>query len=454
MEYLSQLVASILYATPVIIAIIAGIAIPWMLIIIASRACFGAVLVGLTFLIQTALVTSPSITLGINISLNDLIFLFLALAVVVRLLFIKSPRHSPTFFLWIALAVTLMLSLGIGLMQYGSKAGVEVRDNFYFVTAGLYFASFAYTGENLVRLWRAAQWCAWALVGVVVYRWLGLKFGFVSLQLVELVGASSEFRVIGSGPTFFIAAVGVAYYTRWLREARSLLLLGSVIMLGLALILQHRSVWVAAIGALVVVGWHSSTAIKNRAFSISFTVLAAGIVIGSYLVLSPSSRLIETIIQSAAAVGESRGTHTDRIDGWIVLLSDYANYQPYELLFGKPYGSGYERYVLGKVLDFSPHNFFIQLLLRVGAIGLLLFIIIHSYLHLQTKRRLQRSDIENANFISITAVLIASFLYYIPYQGFYMQGAFYGVLIGYFRPLALLDRSNGERIICKNGIAV
>lgn len=444
MDYLSQLVAYALYSAPLIFAVIAGIAAFWVQIVISMRATAGAAFMGFAFLIQTALVTSPSLTLGINISLNDLIFSSLALAAAGRFTFMKLPRNNPVFFVWIAFGVTLFLSLGIGLIQYGSKAGVEVRDNFYFLVAGLYFASFTYTEESLLRLWRTAQWCAWGLVGVVAYRWVGLKFGFVSLQLVELVGASSEFRVVGSSPTFFLAAVGVAYFTRWLRDARSTSLLGSVIMLGLALVLQHRSVWVAAIGALGVVGWHSRTAIKEKALTIILLVLVAGTIVGSYLALSPSSRLIETITQSAAAVGESRGTHTDRIEGWKVLLSDYSKYQPDEWFIGKPYGTGYERYVMGKLLEFSPHNFFVQLLLRVGLIGLLLFVTMHVYLHIQTNRKLQRPDAESINFAIILAVLVASVLYYIPYQGFYIQGAFYGVLIGYFRPTDLMHKSSPQ----------
>lgn len=454
MDYLSQLIAYAFYSVPLMLAVIAGISVFWAQIVVAVRATAGAAFMGLAFLIQTAWVTSPSVTLGINLSLNDLIFVLLGVATVVRLVFMKSPRNSPAFFVWIAFAVTLFLSMSIGLMQYGSKAGVEVRDNFYFLVAGLYFASFTYTDESLLRLWRTAQWCAWGLVGVVVYRWLGLKFGFVSMQLVELVGASSEFRVVGSGPTFFLAAVGVAYFTRWLSDARSSSLLGSVIMLGLALVLQHRSVWVAAIGALVVVGWHSRTAIRKKAFTIILIVLVVGTVIGSYLALSPSSRLIETITHSAAAIGESRGTHTDRIEGWKALLSDYTRYQPYEWLIGKPYGTGYERYVLGKVQDFSPHNFFVQLLLRVGAIGLLLFVITHAYLHIQSHRKLQRSDTDNTNSAIIFAVLLANILYYIPYQGFYMQGAFYGVLIGYFRPLPLVFNSTREGVRSQNRIDI
>lgn len=405
----------------------------WVAISTATRVTTGALIVVLAFLVETSLVIAPWLNLGIRVNSNDLILALLGVAVIGRVMFMAAGGQQKRWFIvWVAFLGVLLLSLLIGLFQYGSKAGVEVRDNFYFLMAGLYFASFTYTEADLKRLWRITQWCAWLVVAIVAYRWVGLKYGFVSERLVEYVGASSEFRVVGSSPTFFLASVGVAYFAFWFRDGRSRALFGALVMLGLAIVLQHRSVWVAGIGALAVIAWHLRAAIRARAFSLGVIFVLAGAVLTAYLAYSPSSRLIETLTKSVVAVSEARGTHTERIEGWKVLLGDYAGYKPREWLLGKPYGAGYERYVAGRLVEFSPHNFFIQLLLRVGAIGVGLFLLVHFSLHVRVRRCLKQASADTTAWAICLAILVANILYYIPYQGFYLQGAFYGVLIGYF----------------------
>lgn len=450
MEWLFLTLRYVFTAIPFVFAIFFALLGFWMVVATASRVAVGAWTIGLAFLVETAFVTAPFIPMGIKLSTNDLAFALLAAGLIMRVLFFEFPRRPAIYGVWLAIGAVFFMSFGPGLISFGTAAGVEARPNFYFWMAGLYFASFSYSPETIKKLWRVTQWCAWLVVAVVVYRWVGLKAGFVSERLVEWAGASSEFRVVGSNPTFFVAALGVAYFALWLRDSRRLILLAALTMLGLALVLQHRSVWVATFGALMLVAWHQRVIISSKAFPIIGMGLVAAGVMATMIALNPSNRLTETIAQSAISVTESHGTHTDRMESWKVLLTDYVGYSPKEWFLGKPYGSGYERYSGGRLKGYSPHNFYIQLLLRIGAVGLLLFLWAHFALRNRV-RVLASSSVDTTASTVLLALLLANLLYYIPYQGFYLQGAFYGVLIGY---LATRVPATTERAIAQRGLQV
>lgn len=430
MEWLFMALRYAIISLPFIFAVVFALVGFWMLVATASRVTAGAWVVGVAFLIETAFVSAPYIPMGIKVSSDDLAFALLASALFMRVLFTGFPQSKEVYGRWLALGAVFFFSLGVGLVQFGTSAGVEARPDFYFWMAGLYFASFSYPPDVLKKLWRIVQWCAWLVAVIVIYRWMGLKFGFVSERLVEFAGASSEFRVVGSHPAFFVSVVGAAYFALWLRNSRRVALFAALFMLGLVVVLQHRSVWVASLGALVVVAWHERAAISAKAFSIiGMGVVMLGLM-ATFIALDPSSRLTETLAKSAVSVTESRGTHIDRLVGWKELLSDFARAEPKNWLMGMPYGSGYERYVLGRLQDFSPHNFYVQLLLRLGAAGLLLFLWVHFSLRRRVLAAMSTDLMTPGLHAVFLAILAASLLFYIPYGGFYLQGALYGVLIG------------------------
>lgn len=421
-----------LISIPFVFAVLFALVGVWVLIATASRVTAGACVVGAAFLIETAFVVAPAIPIGIQVSSDDLAFALLAFALLGRVLFVGFPQRGGLYGVWLAFGVVFFISLGTGLTQFGTKAGVEARPDFYFWMAGLYFASFSYPPDVLKKLWRITQWCAWLVTVIVIYRWVGLKFGFVSERLVEFAGASNEFRVVGSHPAFFLGVVGSVYFALWLRTSRRTTLFASLFMLGLIVVLQHRSVWVATLGALAVLAWHQRAAVSGKAFPIiGMGVVMLGLA-ATFTALDASSRLTGALENSVVSVTESRGTHVDRLIGWKELLTDFARSAgPENWLLGKPYGTGYERIVLGRFQDFSPHNFYVRLILRLGSAGLLLFLWAHFALRRRVRAGMSTVLNDPTLHTVFLAVLAANLFFYLPYDAFYLQGAFYGVVIGY-----------------------
>jgi O-antigen ligase len=81
----------------------------------------------------------------------------------------------------------------------------------------------------------------------------------------------------------------------------------------------------------------------------------------------------------------------------------------------------------------SPHNFYVQTLLRGGALGLLAFVALHGLL-LSGLLRCAKRDVASRSFLLCMAVLVASQLvYYLGYGSDYIQAIFLGSAIGWLR---------------------
>jgi O-antigen ligase len=222
------------------------------------------------------------------------------------------------------------------------------------------------------------------------------------------------------------------HFAKWLKHSASRDLLAALCLLGFVLVLQHRSVWVSVLGALVVVMWHLRTEVSRKAFPLIVIGLTTLSMVAIMVALNPDSRLAETILKSAVSVTESQGTHMDRLLGWQALLNDFvATASPHQWLVGKPYGSGFARWVLGHLKEYAPHNFYVLLLLRVGIVGILLLMTVHLWLR---RRVALETSAESDGVVraALLGLLAAFLLYYIPYQGVPFQGALYGVLIAVF----------------------
>lgn len=431
MEWLFMGLRYAIVSLPFVFAILFAVVGFWMVVATASRPAAGAWVVGGAFLVETILGVAPGIPLGFRLTTNDMAFMLLAGALVMRSLFFGMPRRPAVYGVWLAFGAVLFISFGMGLSSHGSAAGVEVRPNFYFWMAGLYFASFHYPPHVLGQLWRITQWCAWLVAAIAVYRWLGPKVGIAVPRLEHFSGANSEFRVIGSNPTFFLALAGVAYFSLWLSYSRRLAFFAAFVMLGFVLVLQHRSVWVATLASLALAAWHQREFLRGKLLPVvAMCVVMTGL-LATFIAFDPSNRLVQTVGNAASAVTEAEGTHIDRLHGWKELLRDFSSEGLKTWALGYTYGSGYERWVDGRFVDYAPHNFYVQLLLRVGALGLLLFL----WAHLSLRRSVLALDATDPAAAAMRAVflavLAANLLYFIPYQGFYLQGAFYGVLMGY-----------------------
>lgn len=444
MQFIFTLVGLALTALPFVIAIVVAIGCIWAVVATSVRPLWGAWVLAMAFLLETWFILAPQISLGIQVSSTDLASLLLMGGLFGRFLIGGIPFNRGFLLGWLTVGGFLFASGGLGLMKFGTMGGVELRENFYFWVAGFYFACYRYEPADLTRLWRVLLVVAWGVLAIAVYRWVGLAAGFVERSTFLLAGASSEFRAVGSTPALVVGVVGVVYFARWLESTRARDGLFAAWFLGFAVVFQHRTAWLALLTMLGILLFMR----RERVFAVLpwlvMSTLISGGLIAVAMALGYMEGLAGALEKSVTTVtsGQS-GTYTARAEGGMALLRDWLQYPARDFFFGKPYGSGFARYIGGQLNVFSPHNFYIELLLRIGLAGLLIWLgVLITLLWVASKSRMAHLDAARASLAF--AVMVGWMVFYLGYQGNFFQGAGYGVAMA----LAMA----GQRIGKKTGV--
>ena len=126
-------------------------------------------------------------------------------------------------------------------------------------------------------------------------------------------------------------------------------------------------------------------------------------------------------------------------------MSDWIESSPGTVFFGYPYGTSYRRVVDRVVVEYSPHNFYVQLLLRTGVVGTSLFILATLMAMCHALFARVESESEHMLLRGLGVVLLASMVYYAPYQGFYVHGAITGLALAQlirYRVIRLVRREH------------
>lgn len=442
-------IAVLLIAVPLglLLVFLASVGTVRLALISAEHRSFGAAVLLLAYLIETALVTAPSVEVGLNISSNDVAALLMLLALFIGAATRPLPLRQPLFLAWLGFAAIILMNLALGLDTHGARAGVEIRPTFGFLVATLYFCIIDFTPDELRRM---ARWCTLAgygVVGIALYRWIGFATGLIPLSAIVEVGAGNEFRVLRSDAAFFLAMLSLAHFLLWLRGSGSRLAGFHALLFGLlVVVLQHRSAWGAyALGMSLVLVHQHRHLWRRLPFMLAFSLLAGG-ALAIAATLGAFDQLVDSLVESLVSVGHANSTATDRIAAWDTLLSEWKGADGWDILFGFPFGHGFRWYINHTPVDFQPHNFYVFLLLRTGACGLLLFLVVSTATCLHALGTETRGETDELLVRCLGFIMFSMLVYYIPYQAISIHGALTGLAIGLFIHRPSVRAVSGRRV--------
>ncbi|MET8326502.1 O-antigen ligase family protein [Streptomyces sp. NPDC005181] len=301
---------------------------------------------------------------GVDVLPTDVVAVCLLAAAVLRI--VHAARRSdadgaplrPVVAapLLLLVAMTAWSLLNGGILFGLPTAGNEARTGFvHLLSAALYVAVLP-PGTALVRtvtrLWAAT---AGVLAVFAVLWWLRVGIGSNS-DRVMVDGVLTDARALGPEQALLIgqAAVALLCLGGRARAAAWPLLVAVVLM-------QHRTAWVAT--GVMAAGWLLSRRGRGGSRGTAVALLACGVAL-----LLPVAAYGGDVAESLASSGEDDRTLMWRVDGWLGLLPQLGGVQDW--LLGLPFGSGYARLVDGGLVSVSPHNYYLQVLLRLGLVGL------------------------------------------------------------------------------------
>lgn len=364
----------------------------------------------------------PSVNIGLNIYLHDMLFVPIFLSGVFRILCKQEWQYiSP---LWIFYGVIIFYGLYAGLKLYGTSSGVDFRNFFYYWAGALYFMSFGYVDALLDKIFKYWISICLILLAIVYFRFVA---EFIHLPIAKTwISADSTgvaYRVVNSAQAYLLGTVVIILFHRYIIPSFDN---PSRIMTALFLIavitLQHRSVWAVTIFGIAATFLLPGIK-KHKALSKLIVIGFSGMILLVPLVLSGyADNFMDSILGSAErATHLQTGTFGSRMKTWERITLYWDKLGLMDQLFGEPFGSGYAG------SQTAPHNMFFHSLLRAGMLGT--FILVWFYLGILL-RLYCRLLIDKSNLVYISLffmLVIAQIAYYIPYSPQPEHGVILGI---------------------------
>jgi hypothetical protein len=318
--------------------------------------------IGIVFLLTAAtpvpLLPSGLTLGGVNWYPMDILCAALVPAAFFRL--VRDPLPASLGVPFGIAAAACVLNVLRGVAEFGMQHSVnEAREWIYFfVVTGFVLSA----GPGTRRVWRPWLVLTGTLVALAA---VGLaQHGLHPVTTTITVGNERiDPRPINAGSALVLALVLLAWPTlatkRWTRLAGATLLVGTLVLL------QHRTVWVVLLACFAVLLISAARRGSQAALN---AVIAGGLAAGVAAVFVTGGLGQSSIGQSVAETGARNSTFSWRVTSWQELL--HANDSVGAMLFGKPFGSGYLRELNGVMTNLPPHSFYVNSVLRIGAIGL------------------------------------------------------------------------------------
>lgn len=370
---------------------------------------------------------------------NDVVYGLLGLAAVARLL--RTQRVHPLQVLVLVLLAVSVWSTVRGIPIHGPGAAInEARKNLTYGSAVLYFSTMpllAGRADRFVRWWvRLGAY----LLAVAVLRWVAFFAG-----VPALLAQGDTLRVLDSFDTVVILTGLLLAAGPLLRDrsgsqrpgprtrvppALEVFVVGSFLAV---VLLQHRTLWIALVVGVVLL-----TARDPR---VTGRLLAATVVAGvvvSVAAIAVFGQGVETVVSEELG---SSATDVDtfewRLEGWSRLVETSLPETPDEVLFGQPFGKGFDRYLRGQLITVTPHNYFLESYLRVGVIGMGALVLLHVLVIARLYPTARRTGMLRDDAVAVA--LVALLLYYLTSHPDPEHGALTGFAV------ALAMRAGGRR---------
>lgn len=378
---------------------------------------WGVALVVLAFLVEVVSDVSVAlVTIGpIQVYFTDVAMLVVAAAMAVRLVQLAGRSRLPIALLaLLGLVLVFSISFVRGVVEFGPQPpGVEFRRYLGFLAIGAYLVTFRPGRERLraiLWIWVAA---AYVLCALALYRW----------GMALMAGDVGRLRVLGARETLMIAqAMLMCFHLVLVRDSGRFLRWSAAVFLPFVILLQHRTIWVLLLVAVVVMAAREGRLRARLAAALAFGGVAG--TVGALLLYGDRSS--EVLAESAS----QGGTFVWRLLGWRALLQEHV-VDPVATLIGEPFGAGFLRFLpeLGYTVDVTPHNFYVTVLLRGGLIALLCFAALYVRMLRDTGRGARLQQETFLGYRSAYVLILTQLVFFLSYDPHHEQGIVLGIAL-------------------------
>jgi hypothetical protein len=268
------------------------------------------------------------------------------------------------------LVVLFSTNLVFGISTFGTGAIVQARPTIYLLAGTAYFLSLD-LAELKDSILRYTVWVGVALAVLGVWRWGTRGLGSAD-ELFQAADGSFQLTRIMIAPQAMVVACGALIslwkWTEGRRQGDAIL---TSVLFAIVALAQHRTVWAATIGALVVMLVFARPDLRRRLalVGVGAAVVLAPLVAGG--VLSP---ILAHLGKSASTASLDSGTFGWREQGWGQLIQTSKGRGAPTVLFGDDFGQSTNRIINGQLVTVSAHSFYVSTFLRAGLVGIFVLV--------------------------------------------------------------------------------
>ncbi len=259
-------------------------------------------------------------------------------------------------------AVMAIQSCVRGLMTFGmtSEFWGDVRKYIHFIIPVLYFSCVPIK-TNLMILKAKLDKC---FVVVTIYVVVVLAFFFIGMPLGE---RASNRPLLADFAIIYGAYIGLCWYCDLMLSDKPRMSWKTIIYTLILILNRFNTTWVALFVSLMVLLLIYIIGPYRKKLTKTFTVQIAIVICFAVLFFTSDNVVTKEVFRMAEKFDVSENnTYSGRMELW-ALLMDLVKGK--EAVIGYPFGSGFRAYYRGSYWQYSPHNGYLETLLRTGYIG-------------------------------------------------------------------------------------
>ncbi len=376
--------------------------------------------------------------IGRGLHAFDIVLLLMGAALVVQTLRGKEAGQKKIgLSIYVTLfALLILFEILRNIPAYGISAAGEFRYRYLILVLPLYVSLFFDSAKTRLKL----------------LKWLIFSSVFFPLICIPIIGALKGWSIgsyeipfrflpasISLGLVWGILALSLAKKYGLIKVSRSFLWILATLVSVLVLIDSHRSVWLTTAVVFLLLIWLKEIRLSGIWSWGTITLLALAIV--WVVVSSTGLNIIKYVTVRGVAFVNPEGDPTSawRLAEWEAQMSKFYG----SPVIGEGFGGYFGLSGLKGDIGVSPHSLYVQTLVKIGIIGMLLYLVIVFKVLSALKRwiRTQRARDNPEIAIVLTALisLIAAHAYYSVYTFEYYNWLFVGLGVAVIR-----DNHNGK----------
>jgi O-antigen ligase len=373
-------------------------------------------------------------SIGFGIRIEDVILISMLGAATLKVILSNRKQFEVNnlgvsvyiilFGLWISFEVARNVSV------YGFSAPGEFRYRYLILSIPLYIALFISSADQRKKLLKLL--IAFSL--------------FIPISCIPIIGQLKGWS-IGPEDRFFSSSISLGFLYGLLALAlgkkykvlgiNNILYWFIIVFSGLMIIIDsHRSVWLATLAAGATLLWINEINYQKM-MSNALIIIVSGIIIfflaQQFIMLRLKTNLVDFVVERASELIKIDESYKNNVSWRMVqwkaqMAKFYAS-----PIIGEGFGSYWGFSGIKGDLGIQPHNFYVQTLVKLGIIGMLLYLIIMLKIFVKLKRILSKFKVKTHPAIPMLsiglAILVASHAFFIAYSLEYYSLLFIGLSV-------------------------